>query len=111
MTKSQDVVVIGAGIVGAACARQLALAGSSVLVLEPGDRTGEAWRASAGLLAPQSGPSEDDPLFELGVAGREYYRELAGPIQEETGIDIGLYDGGILRVARGKRRRSGSRRA
>jgi glycine oxidase len=71
-------------------------------VLEPGDRTGEAWRASAGLLSPQSGANEDDPLFELGVAGREYYRELAGPILDETGIDIGLYDGGILRVARGE---------
>ncbi len=102
MTKTQDVVIIGGGAVGAACAREMARAGRSVLVLEPADRAGEAWRASAGLLAPQIGGNEDDPLFELGIAGREYYRDLAGPIREETGIDLGLTDSGILRIARGE---------
>ena len=72
------------------------------MVLEPGDRGGEAWRASAGLLAPQIDPQEDPPLFELGIAGREYYRDQAAALKEETGIDCGLFDGGILRLARGE---------
>jgi glycine oxidase len=102
VAKTQDVVIIGGGAVGAACAREMAQSGRSVLVVEPGDRAGEAWRTSAGLLSPQIGAQEDDPLFELGIAGREYYRDLAAPIREETGIDISFYDGGILRIARGE---------
>ncbi|TBW56852.1 NAD(P)/FAD-dependent oxidoreductase [Marinobacter halodurans] len=38
---SVDAVVIGAGVVGLACARELALAGQGVVVLEAGDHWGE----------------------------------------------------------------------
>ena len=89
-------------MVGAACARELAGAGRSVLVLEPGDRPGPGWRASAGLLAPQIDAHEDNPLFELGIAGREYYREHAADLAQQGGADIGLFDGGILRIADGE---------
>ncbi|MBM4188542.1 MAG: FAD-dependent oxidoreductase [Gemmatimonadetes bacterium] len=103
MTATKDVVIIGGGPVGAACARELAGAGRSVVVLEPDDRAGAAWRASAGLLAPQIGPRDDAAFFELGIAGREYYRAQAAPLSDETGIDIDLFDGGILQLARGAR--------
>ena len=102
MPNSTDVIIVGSGASGAACARELAAAGRSVLVIDPGTRTGEAWRASAGLLAPQIDPREDNPLFELGIAGREYYRDKAAELKEETGVDIELFDGGILRLARGE---------
>ncbi|MFN0178886.1 MAG: NAD(P)/FAD-dependent oxidoreductase [Gemmatimonadales bacterium] len=101
MANSQDVVIIGGGAVGAAGARELAGAGRSVLVIDPTERSGEAWRASAGLIAPQIGAREDNAMFELGIAGREYYRTQAGPLNEETGVDIDLFDGGILQLARG----------
>ena len=96
MTQTKDVVIIGAGAIGAACARELASAGRSVLVLDPGDRPGEAWRASAGLLAPQIDPKEDSTLLELAVAGREYYRDRAAELLAETGIDIDLFDAGYV---------------
>jgi glycine oxidase len=98
----QDVVIIGGGVLGAACARELARAGRTVTVLEPDDRPGQAWRASAGLLAPQIDAQVDDPLLELGIAGREYWRERAAELRDETGIDVELFDGGILRLARGE---------
>ncbi len=101
MSTSQDVVIVGGGAAGAACAREIAGTGRSVLVLEPGDRPGEAWRASAGLLAPQIDGWEDPPLYELSIAGREYYRDQVGALRDETGVDCGLYEGGILRLARG----------
>ncbi len=101
MPNIQDVVIIGGGAAGAACARELAGTGRTVLVLCPADRAGEAWRASAGLLAPQIDSSEDPPLFQLGIAGREYYRDQVGALRDETGVDCGLFDGGILRLARG----------
>jgi len=101
VTKLQDVVIIGGGPAGAACAHELARTGRSVLVLDPDDRIGAAWRASAGLLAPQIDSREGSALFELGIAGREFYSQRAGEIGEETGVDIDLFDGGILHLARG----------
>lgn len=99
MPRNFDVVIIGGGAVGAACARELARTGRSVAVLERGDDQGDAWRAAAGMLAPQIEAHQDDPLFELGLAGRGRYPELAEELRESTGIDIGLWQEGILRVA------------
>jgi glycine oxidase len=101
VTASPDVIVIGGGAVGAACARELAVAGRSVLVLERGgdqDR-GEAWRASAGMLAPQIETRQDGPIFDLGIAARERYAPLAEELLAATGIDIGLWQEGVARVA------------
>jgi len=99
VTADHHVVIIGGGVVGAACARQIALGGRQVRLVERGGQAGEAWRASAGILAPQIEVPIDDVLFELGIAGREYYREVAVPLREATGIDIGLWEGGILQTA------------
>ncbi len=99
MPQAYDVIVVGGGPVGAACARELALLGRRVLLLERGGERGEAWRASAGMLAPQIEAEVDDPLFELGLAGRERYAELAEPLRDATGIDIGFWQEGIARVA------------
>jgi glycine oxidase len=101
VTAATEVVIVGGGAVGAACARELSRAGRSVLVVDRGDRVGEGWRASAGLLAPQIDASEGDPLFELSVAGREYFRGAALELLDTTRIDIELYDGGVIRVAHG----------
>ena len=79
MTASYDVIVVGGGPVGAACARELALAGRRVLLVEPGGEMGQAWAAAAGMLAPQIEADDEDPLLELGLAGRELYSSLAPP--------------------------------
>jgi glycine oxidase len=94
-----EVVIVGGGVIGAACARELAHKGRRVRLIERGGTGGEAWRASAGMLAPQAEVPSGDPLFELGIAGREYYAENAERLRGETGIDIGLNDAGILEVA------------
>lgn len=99
MGQIYDVIVVGGGPVGAACARELALAGRRVLLLERGGEQGEAWRAAAGMLAPQIDAEVDDPLFEMGLAGRERYAELAEPLRENVGVDIGFWQEGIARVA------------
>lgn len=99
MPESTDVLVVGAGVVGAACARELACAGWRVRMLDPDTNRGQAWRAAAGMLAPQIEAREGDALFELGLAGRELYSELAPALQESTGIDVGLWREGIANVA------------
>src|SRR3990172_2456518 len=60
---------------------------------------GDGWRAAAGMLAPQIEAQQGDALFDLGLAGRELYHEMAGPLEECTGIDIGFWQGGIARLA------------
>lgn len=99
MTTTYDVLIIGGGAVGAACARELARSGRRVGVIDRGEDRGDGWRAAAGMLAPQIEARQDDPMFELGLAGREYYRELAPELLDSTGIDVALWHEGILRVA------------
>ena len=99
MAEFQEVIVVGGGAIGAACARELARAGRSVLVIDRGRGTGEAWTAAGGMLAPQIEAHTEDPLFDLGLAGRNRYTELAPALQETTGIDIGLWQEGIAQVA------------
>ena len=99
MPESYDVVVVGGGVVGAACARELARNGHRVAVLDPDGERGQAWRASAGMLAPQIEGRQGDLLFELGLAGRELYCDLADALRDATGVDVGLWRGGSAAVA------------
>lgn len=99
MAAAPDVVIVGGGVIGAACARELARSGRRIRLVERGGEAGEAWRASAGLLSPQIDARREDPLFELGIGGREYWREQAPALRESTGIDVGLVESGILETA------------
>jgi glycine oxidase len=99
VTSSVDVIVVGGGPVGAASARELALAGRRVLLLDAGGDRGQAWKAAAGMLAPQIEAGPEEPLLELGLAARELYGSLAAELLETTGIDIGLWQEGIAAVA------------
>ncbi|HYF39086.1 MAG TPA: glycine oxidase ThiO [Gemmatimonadales bacterium] len=94
-----DVIIVGGGAIGAACARELAVAGCKVLVIEAGTEMGQAWRAAGGMLAPQIEADGNDPLLSLGLAARDHYDGLAEALRERTGIDLGLWQEGIARVA------------
>ncbi|WP_410573944.1 NAD(P)/FAD-dependent oxidoreductase [Amycolatopsis sp. cmx-4-61] len=62
------VVVIGAGIVGAACARELALAGFDVLVLDRGRPAGGTTSHGEGnLLVSDKGPGAELALAQLSA--------------------------------------------
>ena len=93
-----DVAVIGAGVVGAACARAVALRGLAVAVFEPGPDPGAASPASAGMLAAQIEPVDADS-FSLAVRARDLYEPLAPLLRQTTGIDIGFWRPGIASLA------------
>ncbi len=94
-----DIVVIGGGIIGAAVARSLALAGLTVAIIDSGTEQGIATQASAGMLAPLAETDTEDPVLGISVRGRDIYTELAPQLEEETGVDIGLWCEGIMKVA------------
>ena len=94
-----DVLIVGGGVVGAACAREFALAGRKVSCVEPGGTSGQGWQAAAGMLAPQVEGGEDDPLLEIGLAGREWHVVNRDLLEQTTGIEVGLNICGILSLA------------
>ncbi|MGH7593448.1 MAG: glycine oxidase ThiO, partial [Gemmatimonadales bacterium] len=100
MTPIPDVLIVGAGAIGASCARALATSGAAVTLIECPPPAGEAWRASAGMVAAQVGAVADDSLFDLALAGRTFLRRNAELLRHTTGIDVGLCECGILDVAR-----------
>lgn len=77
-----DVLIVGGGVVGAACALELAEAGCRVTLLEAGGLGGGATAAAMGHLVALDGSPEELALCRLG---RESWRRLApelGPALE-----------------------------
>ena len=95
---SCEVIVVGGGVIGAACARAAALRGLQVALCEPGPDRAAASPASAGMLAAQIEPA-DDAMRGLGVRGRDLYETLAPALRETTGLDIGFWRAGIASIA------------
>jgi glycine oxidase len=75
-----EVAVVGAGIIGALAAYELARRGLSVLLLDAG-KTGAATLASAGMLAPYPEGLSGE-LLEAGLFGLAYYQELLAELAE-----------------------------
>ncbi|MDB4983632.1 MAG: Glycine oxidase ThiO [Myxococcales bacterium] len=96
---SEDVVVIGGGIMGCAVALRLALRGVGVTVIERGIPGAEASSAAAGILGPQMEAESAGPLLDLGLRSRALYPALAAELRDATGIDIGYVKSGVLAVA------------
>ena len=96
--KSADVVIVGGGVIGAACARAAALRGLEVAVFEPGPDPAAASLASAGMLAAQIEPI-DEKMLGLAVRARDLYEHLAYTLDDSTGIDIGFWRAGIAAIA------------
>ncbi len=95
-----DVVVVGGGAIGLACAWRAAQRGLSVRVLER-ERlgAGSTW-AAAGLLAPVTEAEfGEDVLLELNLASAARYPEFVRELEETTAIDVGYLGSGTLYVA------------
>jgi glycine oxidase len=96
---SPDVIVVGAGAIGASIAYQLSKAGVKVMVFDRGPIAGEATGASGGIISARPGPDTPEPLGILFQESARLYPALAAELYERTGIDIGLRRSGLLRVA------------
>ena len=76
MNERIDVIVIGAGIIGASIARKLADSGLHVSLVDAGTMGAEASWAGAGMLAPGGELDKSGPWSEFAVAS---LRPVSGP--------------------------------
>lgn len=87
VSRSADVVVVGAGIIGLTTALELARAGYKVCVLERGLAGREASWAAGGILSPLP---PDDPVPEFRDLLEEslaLFPEYCATLKQQTGVD------------------------
>jgi glycine oxidase len=96
-----DVIVVGAGVAGLACAWRAATAGHAVTVADPVPGRGASWVAG-GMLAPvtEAWPGEEE-LLQLGLDSVARWPAFAADLTAAAGRPPGLRTDGTLVAATG----------
>jgi glycine oxidase len=96
-----DVVVVGAGVIGLACAWRIAERGLSVCVLERSDSPGAgASGVAAGMLAPVTEAEWGArALLDLNLESAARWPAFAEALRAASGRDVGYHRTGALVVA------------
>ncbi len=94
-----DVLVLGGGIIGLACARELALRGLKVEVVERLPHGAEASVAAAGMLSPLSDLDVQGPFIDACRSSRDLWGPWVAALEGETGLSIDYDTSGALLVA------------
>jgi glycine oxidase len=99
-SSAYDLAVIGAGVIGLACAWRAAQAGMAVVVLERDEPGSGSSGVAAGMLAPVTEADfGEDALLSLNTESREMWPGFAAELEELTGLPTGYADCGALVVA------------
>lgn len=94
-----DVVVVGGGVIGLACAWRLSRHGLSVVVADPTPGRGASW-AAAGMLAPATEAHfGEEPLVALNLESAHMWDSFAADLESASGTSIGFRRCGTLSVA------------
>jgi glycine/D-amino acid oxidase-like deaminating enzyme len=104
MNQTYDVIVAGAGMLGAASAYRLAVAGRKVLLVEASEPASGATGNSFSWLNAVS--KEPEAYHRLNADGMAEYAGLA----DELGVEIGLHVGGSLQWGANEAEQSAIRR-
>ena len=95
----ESVVIVGAGIIGCAIARELSARGVPCTVVEDRGVAGGATQASAGMLAPYVEAHERGPLLDLAVRSLGLFPEWIAAVRREARMDVEFATIGTLEVA------------
>jgi len=91
-----DIVIVGAGIIGAALAAELSRERTGVLLLDRQKPASEATWAAAGMLAPTPEASDPAAMGPLARASLELYPAFVEQVEAESGIRVGFQRSGAL---------------
>jgi glycine oxidase len=99
MASGQDIIVIGAGVVGCAVAYELARRGASVQVVDDRAAGMGATQAAAGILAPYVEADAEGPLLDLTVCSLHLFDEFMDRVARDGGVAVPYQRNGTLQVA------------
>jgi glycine oxidase len=98
--RSFDAVVVGAGVIGLACAWRLARNGSRVCVLERERPAAGATGVAAGMLAPVGEAVwGEQNLLDFNLESLRRWPAFAAEVEGDGGTEIGFANHGALHVA------------
>ena len=93
------VIIVGAGVIGCACAFELASTGARVSVFDVRRVGLGASQASAGVLAPFIEGHDSGPLLDLGRRSLHLYDDFVRRVGESSGLTFQYTRTGTLEVA------------
>jgi glycine oxidase len=95
-----DVVIVGAGVIGLACAWRAAQAGMTVRVIERSEPGSGASGVAAGMLAPVGEATwGEEELLDAALASHGMWDEFADELAESGRAETSLLKSGALHVA------------
>jgi len=94
-----DVIVIGAGMIGASIGWRLAQRGTRVLLIDRERLGGEASSAGAGMLSPGGEIETRSAWSDLAAEGLRLYPGFIAELEDETGLHIDFQRLGAVELA------------
>ena len=94
--KNFDFVVVGGGIIGMTTARELAIRGANVALIEKGELGKEASWAAGGILSSMRPWTENSSSAELSEHGKLHYPSFIEALINEAGIDPEYVKSGLI---------------
>ncbi len=91
-----DYIIIGGGLIGTLTARELAMAGCQVTLLEQNRVGRESSWAGGGIISPLYPWRYHDSITALASWGQRQYPALASALHEESGTDPEYTKSGLL---------------
>ena len=109
-TRSADVAIVGAGLIGSSIAWRLAQQGVRVRLFDSGALGGEASSAGAGMLSPGGEFDRPSPWLDLGIQSLRLYPAFVEELRSETGLPIDFRICGCLALSTNDKERSQAKR-
>lgn len=94
-----DIVIVGAGIIGALAAWMLGQSGYRVALVDRGAPGGQASNAAAGILSPTAEVDQPGPFWDLAASSLARYAPTISRLEEESGMRVDFTRSGVLQIA------------